>query len=450
MKQTTIDNIYKIIIENLGEEIFVSDGNGDVLFVNPASIEINELDIENIIGRNVRELQSEGYFSESSTLKVLEEQRPVSVLQTLKNGKRIIASGIPIYGDDGEIEMVITSSQDIDAVNTLLETLDEREAEIALLRRELYKNNDFDFIDPVSVKLKTSLDKAAHLDVPVLIIGESGTGKQVVARHIHLFGKKREKPFLTVNCSSSDETAMEREIFGYEAGSGDNKQQKPGKLDLAAGGTIVFNNIGYLPMKLQSKLFEYLETGKFFRAGGSESISSTARVIAITSRDLKAMSENDAFLKPLYYKISPMPIKIPPLRSRIKDIPYLSTQFISMCNDKFHSKKILSKEALGVLTSHDWPGNLIELERAIESAYIVTDEPVIRGDTIYTIIHGQNEQMEGKSKVYCEDIIPLKEAKHLLEEQLVKRAYEIYKTTHKTAEVLGVNQSTVSRILRKY
>ena len=442
MKQTEIENIYKVIIENLGEEIFVSDGNGNVLFVNPASIEINELDIGNIIGRNVQELENEGYFSESSTLKVLKEKRPVSVLQKLKNGKRIIASGIPIYDDDGEIQMVITSSQDIDAVNTLLETLDEREAEIASLRRELYKNNDFDVTDPVSVKLKASMDKAADLDVPILIIGESGTGKQVVARHIHFFGKRRSKPFLTVNCTSSDEEALEREIFGFGG--------KPGKLDLAVGGTLVFNNISYLPRKLQSKLFEYLETGKFFRAGGSDSVTSTARIIAITSKDLKAMSEDDTFLKPLYYKISLMPLTIPPLRSRIKDIPHLSNQYIAMCNEKYHSRKILAKEALGVLTSHDWPGNLIELERTIESAYLVTDGPVIKGDTIFTTLHGQNEQIEEKSKVYCEDIIPLKDAKHLLEEQLVKRAYEIYKTTHKTAEVLGVNQSTVSRILRKY
>jgi len=442
MKQSEIDNIYKVIVENLGEEIFVSDGNGDVLFVNPASIEINELDIENIIGRNVSDLQREGYFSESSTLRVLREKRPVSVLQKLKNGKRIIASGVPIYDDEGRIKMVITSSQDIDAVNMLLETLDKREAEIATLRRELYKNSEFNATDPVSIKLKTIMDKAAFLDIPVLIIGESGTGKQIVARHIHFFGKRRDKPFLTVNCSASDEAALEKEIFGY--------QSKRGKLDLSSGGTLVFNNIGHLPLDLQSKLFEYLETGKFSRVDGSEVFSSFTRVIATTGSDLKAMSEEGAFLKALYYKISPMPIIIPPLRSRVKDIPHLSSEYLSMCNDKYHNKKILSKEALGVLTSYTWPGNLFELERTIESAYIMTDAPVIKGGIMYSVIHGQSEQTENKSKVYCEDIIPLKEAKHLLEEQLVKRAYEIYKTTHKTAEVLGVNQSTVSRILRKY
>ncbi|MDO4868799.1 MAG: sigma 54-interacting transcriptional regulator [Bacillota bacterium] len=450
MKNKGIDNIYKIIVESLGEEIFVSDGNGDVLFVNPASIEINELDIENIIGRNVRDLEREGYFSESSTLKVLRERKPVSVLQKLKNGKRIIASGVPIYNEDGTIDMVITSSQDIDAVNTLLETLDEREAEIATLRRELYKNSDFYVSDPATVKLKAAMDKVASLDVPVLITGESGTGKQVAARHIHFFGKRREKPILTVNCSSSDESALEKEIFGYEMESAGDGQTKLGKLDLASGGTLVFNNVAFLPLKLQSKLFEYLETGRFHRTGGSESVSSSARIIAITRKDLQSMCDEDTFLRSLYYKISPVHINIPPLRSRVKDIPYLSNQYVTMFNEKYHTKKILSKDALGVLTSHTWPGNLIELDRTIESAYIMTDEPVIKGDTIYTAIHGQSDVSGNKGKVYCEDIIPLKEAKHLLEEQLVKRAYEIYKTTHKTAEVLGVNQSTVSRILRKY
>ncbi|MCF0143909.1 MAG: PAS domain-containing protein, partial [Firmicutes bacterium] len=129
MKNDLKKNVYKTIVENLGQEIFVSDGDANVLFANPASIEINELDVDDIIGRNVRDLLADGYFSESSTLKVLEEKKPVSILQTLKGGKRIIANGIPIFDDEGNISMVITSSQDIDAVNTLLETLDKQEEE---------------------------------------------------------------------------------------------------------------------------------------------------------------------------------------------------------------------------------------------------------------------------------------------------------------------------------
>lgn len=445
-------NIYQTIVETLGQEIFVSDGDGNVLFVNPASIEINALDIKNIIGRNVRDLLNEGYFSESSTLQVLKERKPVSILQTLRSGNRIIASGVPVFDEDGNIEMVVTSSQDIGAVNKLLETLDKQKVEIDTLKRELSRSSDLEANDPASVKVKESLERISSLDIPILIFGDSGTGKQVAARHAHFSGKRANKPFISINCSSADVDFLDREIFGIEIESelGDSKRIKQGKIDFANEGTLVLNNISYMPKKLQSKLFEYIDTGVFTRSGGSRELKSTARIIATTGMDLKALSETGMFLKPLYYRLDTVPIHIPPLRNRPRDIPYLANQYIARYNNKYKTKKMLSKDALGTLASHSWPGNLIELDQTIESAYIMTDGPVIKSETIYDVIHGSTQAETHNSKVFCEDIIPLKEAKHQLEEQLVKRAYEIYKTTHKAAEVLGVNQSTVSRILSKY
>lgn len=450
MKKALTKNVYKTIVETLGEEIFVCDGEGTVLFVNPASIEINELDIDNIIGRNVRDLMNEGYFSESSTLKVIKTQKAVSILQNLKSGRRIIANSVPIFDDDGNISMIITSSQDIDAVNHLLETLDKQEAEIATLKRALSESSDFEANDPASIQVKAALEKVASIDLPVLIKGESGTGKQVAARHIHFSGKRADKPIARVNCTSIDEDFLDREIFGYETESGNSRKIKQGKLDFANGGTLILNNISYMPPKVQSKLFEYIDTGKFTRAGGTHEVSSTARIIAITGMNLKELSETGMFMKALYYRLDTVPINIPPLRSRTQDIPYLSNQYIARYNDKYRTKKMLSKDAQGVLASHAWPGNLIELDQTIESAYIMTDGPVIKGDTVYDVIHDAEEQAAHPQRVYCEDIIPLREAKHQLEEQLVKRAFEVYKTTRKTAEILGVNQSTVSRILNKY
>ena len=450
MKNDLKKNVYKTIVENLGQEIFVSDGDANVLFANPASIEINELDVDDIIGRNVRDLLADGYFSESSTLKVLEEKKPVSILQTLKGGKRIIANGIPIFDDEGNISMVITSSQDIDAVNTLLETLDKQEEEIETLKKALSSTSDFEAIDPVTIQTKLALEKVASLDMPVLIKGESGTGKQVAARHIHFSGKRADKPILRVNCTSLDEDFLDKEIFGSEIESGGTVRIKQGKLDMANEGTLILNNISYMSPHIQAKIFNYLETGKFTRAGGTRETKSTARIIAITGMNLKELSNSGMFKKSLFYKLNTVPISIPPLRDRTKDLPYLSNQYIARCNDKYMSKKILSKDAQGVLASHSWPGNLIELNQTIEGSYILTDGPVINGETVYNVIHDDEERARHPSKVYCEDIIPLKEAKHQLEEQLVKRAFEVYKTTRKTAEVLGVNQSTVSRILNKY
>ena len=452
MKKKTSENIYRTIVENLGVEIFVTDGEGNVLFVNPASIAINELDVDNIVGRNVRELMADGYFGESSTLKVLEEKTTVSLLQHLKHDKKVVATGVPILDEDGEVEMVITTSQDIDVVNELLETLDEQEKEIDLLKRQLQKSSDIDVDDPVSIKVKASMEMVASLDMPILISGESGTGKHEAARYIHYYGKRRDEHFITVNCISADPDFLEQEIFGRESHSEDGKSELviQGKLDMADGGTLALNNISYMPPKIQSKLFEYINTGEFTRAGGGRPVKSNARIIAMTGMDLKTLSETGMFMKALYYKLNTVPIVIPPLRKRVKDIPYLANQYVAKYNDKYKSKKILNKDALGKLTSHAWPGNLIELDQTIESAYVMTDGPVIKGETIYNVIHGTDEQETTKGSVYCEDIIPLKEAKHQLEEQLTRRAYEVYKTTAKAAEALGVNQSTVSRILSKY
>ena len=452
MKNKTSENIYRPIVENLGVEIFVTDGEGNVLFVNPASIAINELDVDNIVGRNVRELMADGYFGESSTLKVLEEKTTVSLLQHLKHDKKVVATGVPILDEDGEVEMVITTSQDIDVVNELLETLDEQEKEIDLLKRQLQKRSDIDVDDPASIKVKAAMEMVASLDMPILISGESGTGKHEAARYIHYFGKRRDEHFITVNCISADPDFLEQEIFGRESHSEDGKSELviQGKLDMVDGGTLALNNISYMPPKIQSKLFEYINTGEFTRAGGGRPVKSNARIIAMTGMDLKTLSETGMFMKALYYKLNTVPIVIPPLRKRVKDIPYLANQYVAKYNDKYKSKKILNKDALGKLTSHAWPGNLIELDQTIESAYVMTDGPVIKGETVYNVIHGADEQETTKGSVYCEDIIPLKEAKHQLEEQLTRRAYEVYKTTAKAAEALGVNQSTVSRILSKY
>lgn len=452
MSNKTDENIYKTIVENLGVEIFVSDGEGNVLFVNPASIAINELEVDNLVGRNVSELIDEGYFRESSTLRVLEEKKTVSLLQNLKHNKQVVATGVPIFDEDGNIEMVITTSQDIEVVNQLLQTLDEQEKEIDMLKRQLQKTSDVEVEDPASIKVKTAMEMVASLDMPILISGESGTGKHDAARYIHYFGKRRDEHFFSVNCISADPDFLEQEIFGRETRSEDGKSEVviQGKLDMADAGTLALNNISYMPPQIQSKLFEYIVTGEFTRAGGGRRVRSNARIIAMTGMDLKTLSETGMFMKELYYKLNTVPIQIPPLRQRVKDIPLLANQYVAKCNEKYKLKKILNKDALGKLTSHAWPGNLIELDQVIESAYVMTDGPVIKGDTIYNVIHGADEKETGRGSVYCEDIIPLKEAKHQLEEQLTRRAYEVYKTTAKAAEALGVNQSTVSRILNRY
>ncbi|MGI6765614.1 MAG: sigma 54-interacting transcriptional regulator [Lentihominibacter sp.] len=436
-----IKNIYQTIVENQGDEILVSDNEGRVIFVNPASIEINDFDARNIIGKNVRELVREGYFTESSTLRVLKEKKTVSVLQILRNGRQIIATSIPVFDQNGDIDLVLTFSKDVEAIQGLLDTLEHQELEIANLKHELSRASDFKDFDPVSVNVLGTLEKLAHVDIPVMIQGEPGTGKQAAVRHIHFSGKRKAGTFTTINCRGMDDIQLEREIFG----GGEEK----GALDFAETGTLVLKNIDYMPYSIQNKLLDFIETGEFLRIGSCEPQRSGARIVATSSMDIHLKCENGQFNKALYYSLNTVPVRMLALRERHEDISNISRIYIEKCNIKYNSKKILSNNALGVLESHTWPGNLSELSQTIENAYIMSNRPVINRDIIYGIIYGSDSE-SNTSQVICKDIIPLKEARRQLEEQLVKNAIEVYKTTYKAAEILDVNQSTVVRLLQKH
>ncbi len=434
-------SIYQIIVENQVDEIFVSDSEGKIVFVNPASIEINEFDAKNIIGKNVRELVREGYFTESSTLKVLEEKKTLSVLQILRNGRQIIATSIPVFDNKGNIELVLTFSKDVEAIQGLLDTLEHQELEIANLKHELSRASDFKNFDPVSVNVLGTLEKLALIDIPVMIQGEPGTGKQAAARHIHFSGKRKTGTFTTINCYGPDDIQLEREIFG----GGEEK----GALEFAETGTVVLKNIDYLPHYIQNKILEFIKTGEFLRIGSSEPVRSGTRIVATAGIDILSKCEDGQFNKALYYSLNTVPVRMLALRERREDISNISRVYIEECNIKYSSKKILSNNALGVLESHTWPGNLSELSQTIENAYIMSNRPVISRDTVYGIIYGSDPETSN-NQVICKDIIPIKEARRQLEEQLVRNAMEVYKTTYKAAEVLGVNQSTVVRLLQKH
>ena len=444
-------NIYKTIIEQLGEEIFVCDGTGKILFVNPASVEINRIDADNILGRNVKDLVREGFFSDSSTLHVLEKKEPVSVVQKLKDGRKILATGIPVFDDDGNISIVISTSKDVEAVNQLLNTIDSRDAEIESLREEVFAGSGFITSDRSTSELKDTIIRIAPLDMPILIHGDIGVEKNQAAKTIHSFSKRSNEPFINLNCFTISGSTLEIELFGYETSTptGGYSEIRKGMLELADGGTLLISDIDQMPISIQRKLHGYLETSQFTRAGGSKMVTSDTRIIATTCTDLRQLSEEGTFLRELYFSLNTIPLHIPPLSGRPGDIAVIARANFSKLNSKYKGNKRLSDKALGTLASYDWPGNIKELEHILESAYILCDSALIGSETIHKVLHG-NDTDSNNMKLLFNDIIPLRKAKEELEKQLVLRAYEIYKTTYKAAEALEVNQSTVSKILKKY
>jgi DNA-binding NtrC family response regulator len=215
----------------------------------------------------------------------------------------------------------------------------------------------------------------------VLITGESGTGKDLVAQEVHLVSPRRKQPFVVVNCSAIPESLLEAELFGYSKGSFTGAlQSRIGRIHAAHGGTLFLDEIGDMPLSLQSKILRFLEQGEVQRLGDNDNLKVDVRVVAATNADLKKLIAEQKFREDLYYRLAVFPIHLPPLRERMEDLEELATAFVN----KFHPGVTLSPEALAVLAHHSWPGNVRELRNAIERATIlVGNEPEIKAKHIF-------------------------------------------------------------------
>lgn len=447
-------DFYKIMAENFGDEIFVTDGDGIVLFINPAAMKVIGKSVVDIIGRPVKELVDEGFFTPSVTMEVLEKKETVHIMQTIKNNQKVLCTGVPVFDEDHErIRMVISTTKDVPLLNELCDVVEEQKDEISRLRdialeQEGYiSGND----DPKGIKAK--MMKIAPLNIPILLQGETGVGKGVVAKAIHRFGGDKDRPFVKINCGAIPENLIESELFGYEKGAftGAEKSGKKGKVEMASGGTLFLDEIGEMPLPLQVKLLDVLQDGTFTKVGGVQPQKADIRIIAATNRNLKEMSDRGEFRKDLYYRINVVPFEIPPLRERGADIDVLAKYFITQCNKKYHGKKVLTEKAQQLLHTYEWPGNVRELEHTIELVYILSEGEFITEKDLKLAV--QQDDVTNRSNdgiVQCKGYMPLKEAKKEVERQLVLRAYSEYQNTYKVAEILGIDQSTVVKLLKKH
>ncbi|MGE5592551.1 MAG: sigma 54-interacting transcriptional regulator [Betaproteobacteria bacterium] len=292
--------------------------------------------------------------------------------------------------------------------------------------------------------------KVAPVNTTVLILGESGVGKEVVARFIHMNGPRRNGPFVNINCGAIPGSLLESELFGYEAGAftGARREGKPGMIEVAAGGTLFLDEISELPTDLQVKLLQVIQERKLVRVGGVKPLNVDIRIIAATNRDLAAMVARGEFRADLFYRLNVVPITIPPLRERPDDVIPLIYHFLERYNNAHGYHKVISEDAREVLTRYSWPGNVRELENLIERLVVTVegDEITVR-DLPRAILE---EGDVSRSHVVVGGIMPLRQAVEEVERQLIQRALAANKSTYSIAKLLGVNQSTVVRKIRKY
>jgi PAS domain S-box-containing protein len=444
-------NFYKIMAENFGDEMFVTDGEGVVLFVNPAAVDVIGKPVYDIIGKNVTELVRDGFFKPSVTAEVLRQKKTVNMLQTVKDGKTVLATGVPIFDNDhNKIRMVISTTKDFEALQKLIETINDQQEVIESLRKITFDTAEFITAKEDS-DIKKMILKIAPLDVTVLIQGETGVGKEAAVRAIHMLGHGKEKPLVKINCGIIPESLIESELFGYEQGAftGAEKGGKKGKVEMAEGGTLFLDEIGEMPLSLQVKLLDFLQDNTFTRVGGTKKQKVHTRVIAATNRDLSKMCSEDKFRKDLFFRLNVFPFIISPLRDRKDDIAVLARYFLSNCNSKYKGEKTLSEEAMMFLNEYWWPGNVRELMNAIERAYIISESDRISSRD-FNFLEGETSTPVVFGGIMKDGIYPgLKEAKREVEQLLVGKAYKEYQSTYKVAEALGVDQSTVSKIMKR-
>ena len=443
------------IIESVSDGIYITDGNGDTLRINSSYEKITGIKSEEVLGKNMKELVKKGVFSESVTFKVLEKKAPVSVMHEIKTGQSVLSTGHPVFNDDGEIVRVVTTARDVKELNHLKEELNEAKelskkyySELEKLRKQQVQIDD---IVVKSSKMKNVIDLAIQMgrvDSTVLITGESGVGKEVVAKVIHKSSDRTTGSLIKVNCGAIPDNLLEAELFGYDEGSftGAKKGGKPGMFELADGGTLLLDEIAEMPLNLQVKLLRVLQEAEITRVGGTKSINIDVRIIAATNKDLNKMLRKGEFREDLFYRLNVVPINIPPLRERREDISQLIYKFLDEFNKKYDKNKKISLDTINFLESYNWPGNVRELRNLIERFVVISDQNIIDLDFLPKTIYKKKTKEEN----YLNELMPLKKAVAIAEKSILEKAFQKFKTTYEVAEALKVSQPTVVRKKRKY
>ncbi len=367
------------LYDTFRDAVCVTDARGVVVLVNRRHSELTGIPKEDILGKRVQDMVQNGIFDVVLNAKVVNSGEKVASVQHLYNGRILILDGYPIKNDAGEVVYVVTIIRDITVLSELRE---EVTAQKELLETFQALNSDAAVPDAIQYprvlqsqamqRLYGEAADIARTDATVLLLGETGTGKDVMARHIHHLSGRADAPFIKVDCGSIPENLIETELFGYVPGSfsGASKNGKAGLVEAANGGTLFLDEVGELPMPMQTRLLRVLQDWEVLRVGATVPRKVDVRVIAATNKDLEKELERGSFRSDLYYRLKVAVLTLPPLRKRKADILPLAQGFLTYYGKRFHKKARLSEEVEHILRGYAWPGNVRELENLIQGLLV--------------------------------------------------------------------------------
>ena len=446
---------FREIGDHINDGIYISDGNEKTLYVNKAYSRITGIRPEEVLGKRVTDLIKGGMYTFAVTPEVIKLKKQVnSIGQSLRNGTKMIISGDPIFDEEGNVKKVVATNREITELLALQAELEASQKKIKEAEKDISKsmielehwrklNLSSNIIGkgPEIQQVITMIHQITSLDVTVLIVGETGVGKEVVANEIYSNSPRNKCPFIKVNCAAIPTNLLESELFGYEKGSftGALNTGKIGMFELADKGTLMLDEIGDMPMELQSKLLRVIQHKEITRIGGRKPISLDTRIIAATNCDLRELVRLGKFREDLYYRLNVFPIFIPPLRLRIEDIDLLAEHFLKKYNIEYNKQIQFARSGIEILKIYDWPGNIRELQNIVERLVIVSaPKATIRAEQASVLLNIDPEIPDiSNNEVSLKDIVDS------IEKKTIQKTLLLYGTTRSAAKILGIDHSTI-------
>jgi len=457
-------------IDSIDSCIYVLDAEGNFVYVNSAFVKYTETPKDVLLRTNVNNIKHT--FHPSISEKVMRGKKQCSMFQEIvtatKKRHRQLAVGIPIFDAEGNVKYIIVTVTCLEHFNDQMQEAQQETVSRHIATHEDTSQGTSRTIigrSPQMQALFSFAQKIALTDSTCLLLGETGTGKEVLAQFIHASSLRNDKPLVIINCAAVPETLLEAELFGYESGAftGAARGGKTGTIEAADGGTLFLDEINSLPLSMQGKLLRVLETKKIRKIGGISEKKIDFRLIVASNKDLYKMCQEGAFREDLYYRINLSALEIPPLRERVQDIIPLSDNFLEELGRKYGKNKIFSRQCYESLLNYSWPGNVRELRNLVERMLIISNDDVVVINTVPDqlflgakkrdrpqdqrhIYIGQN----GNIVEYCKNAFSLNDYLDSVEKDILNVMANTYGNTYKIGEILKINQSSVVRKMKKH
>ena len=435
------------LINYIDEVVVFFNEHGVITKMNSLCDKLLPFSREEVLGKNIETLIENNYVKKPVIQDVIKTKKTIRKNVLYPGGKIISFTGVPFLDSNNNFKGGVLTGRDI---TRLLNLESDKNSEINITHPDDY------ICDSIVMKnIKKMIQRAAVTDSSIFLSGESGTGKEILARLIYKFSCRRNQPFVAINCGAIPSDLLEAEFFGYEEGAftGAKKGGKKGIFEEYNNGTIFLDEIGELPMSMQTKLLRVIQEGKFTKIGCNKTINVNLRFISATNISLEDLHCNNKFRQDLYYRLSVIPIHIPPLRERKDDLNPLIKYFLNYFNQKYNRNLIISNDIFKLFFEYNWPGNIRELKNLIERFAVLSQNDLISEDDFYSFINLDSIStteviLPEEKSIIIKGYSNLNEAYQKVDQIMISKAIKKFNSIQKASYELGINPSTIHRKLK--